>query len=118
MTASLSVIAAGGRTAPACVPDSSSLCARVWDVTGQAWLAGNAEALVATPARILLVVVVAVVARALVHRGIGRLTDRTATGSVPGVLRPLRARVPQQRDGEHVLARRSQRAAAIGSALC
>src|SRR5438067_1994425 len=56
MTASLSVITAAGSTAPACVHDSSSLCARVWDVTGQAWLAGNAEALVATPARILLVV--------------------------------------------------------------
>jgi small conductance mechanosensitive channel len=62
--------------------------------------------------------VVAVVVRALAHRGIRRLTERTATGSVPSVLRPLRARVAQQWDGgEQVLARRSQRAAAIGSVL-
>src|SRR5690242_2375876 len=96
MSASLSVIA----TAPSCAADASTLCARVWELTGSAWLAGNAGPLVETPARILLVLVVAVVTRLLVHRGIRRLTDRTATGTVPPVLRPLRSRVAAaRRDG-------------------
>jgi small conductance mechanosensitive channel len=95
----------------------TTLCAKVYDLTGQSWLAVNAQALVATPARILLIVAVAAVARALVHRGIRRLTDRTATGSVPTMLRPLRAKVAQHEGGEQLVARRSQRAAAIGSVL-
>src|SRR5947209_3261398 len=118
MSASLSVIAAPG-AAPACAADATSLCARVWDLTGSPWLAGNAGALVETPARILLVLVVAVVTRLLLHRGIRRLTDRTATGAVPTVLRPLRSRVAAaRRDGsEQLVARRTQRAEAIGSVL-
>ena len=118
MTASLSVFAAAGSTPPSCTHDSASLCARVYDLVGQSWLATNAEALIATPTRILLVVVVAAVARVLVHRAIRRLTDRTATGSVPTMFRPLRARVAQQRDAaDQLIARRSQRAEAIGSVL-
>src|SRR5947209_3821301 len=118
MSASLSVIAAPG-AAPACAADATSLCARVWDLTGSPWLAGNAGALVETPARILLVLVVAVVTRLLLHRGIRRLTDRTATGTVPTVLRPLRSRVAAARRdaGEQLVARRTQRAEAIGSVL-
>jgi small conductance mechanosensitive channel len=104
--------------APACAADATSLCARVWELTGSPWLAGNAGALVETPARILLVLVVAVVTRLLLHRGIRRLTDRTATGAVPSVLRPLRSRVAARRDaGEQLVARRTQRAEAIGSVL-
>src|ERR1700710_238610 len=119
MTASLSVITAAAGTAPSCARDATTLCAKVYDLVGQSWLATNAEALVATPARILLVVVVAAVTRALVHRGVRRLTDRTATGSVPTMFRPLRARVGAQREsgGEQLIARRSQRAEAIGSVL-
>ena len=118
MSASLSVIAAPD-LAPACAADATSLCARVWELTGSPWLAGNAGALVETPARILLVLVVAVVTRLLLHRGIRRLTDRTATGAVPTVLRPLRSRVAAaRRDGsEQLVARRTQRAEAIGSVL-
>jgi moderate conductance mechanosensitive channel len=52
------------------------------------------------------------------HRGIRRLTDRTATGAVPTILRPLRNRVPANADAlEQVTERRTQRAEAIGSVL-
>jgi small conductance mechanosensitive channel len=118
MSASLSVIAAAD-AAPSCAADATSLCARVWELTGSAWLAGNAGPLVETPARILLVLVVAVIARLLLHRGIRRLTERTATGTVPTLLRPLRSRVGAARrdGGDQLVARRTQRAEAIGSVL-
>jgi small-conductance mechanosensitive channel len=116
MTASLSVFAASSDAAPSCVRDSTSLCARVYDVAHSAWLASNADALIATPTHILLIVLIAVVARMLVNRFIRRLTSTTATGSVPTVLRPLKSRGPH-RDGEQLTARRSQRAEAIGSVL-
>jgi moderate conductance mechanosensitive channel len=120
MTASLSVITAAGAAPPSCVQDATTLCARTWELTGSAWLATNADAMIATPARILVILVVAVVTRALLHRAIRRLTERTATGTVPPLLRPLRARVAAAAgtDGSALLvARRGQRAAAIGSVL-
>src|SRR3954451_13146482 len=85
----------------------------------QQWWQETAETLVAKPLRILLVVVLAVLVRAMVNRGIRRLTDRTATGAVPSVLRPWRRRGRQADDVgvETIAARRSQRAAAIGSVL-
>jgi small conductance mechanosensitive channel len=118
MTGSLSVFAAGSSSAPSCVTDSTSLCAKVYSIVHSSWLATNAEALIATPARLLVIVVIAVVARLLVNRAIRRLTHSTASGAVPTVLRPLRARVASgQRDGEQLTARRTQRAEAIGSVL-
>ena len=118
MSASLSVIAAAD-AAPSCAADATSLGARVWALTGSAGLAGPAGARVETPARILLILLVAVVTRLLLHRGIRRLTDRTATGTVPTLLRPLRSRVGAARrdGGEQLIARRTQRAEAIGSVL-
>jgi moderate conductance mechanosensitive channel len=108
----------GSSVAPSCVQDSTTLCAKVYDWFGLDWLAANADALIATPAKILLIVALAVVVRLLLHRGIRRLTDRTATGAVPTILRPLRNRVPAHRDAvEQINARRTQRAEAIGSVL-
>ena len=86
---------ASGQPSPdraACENVGTSLCAKVYDVVHSSWLAVNAEALIATPTRILLVVAVAVVARVLVNRAIRRLTETTAGGAVPTVLRPLRPR--------------------------
>src|SRR3954447_2041809 len=108
----------GSSVAPSCVQDSTTLCAKVYDWFGLDWLAANADALIATPAKILLIVALAVVVRLLLHRGIRRLTDRTATGAVPTILRPLRNRVPAHRDAvEQITERRTQRAEAIGSVL-
>jgi small conductance mechanosensitive channel len=111
---------AGVPAVPSCVTeDSTSLCARVYGVFGTDWLAANADALIEKPATIALVVVVAAVVRGMLHRAIRRLTDRTATGAVPTVLRPWRNRVRQaDRDGvEQIIERRTQRAEAIGSVL-
>jgi moderate conductance mechanosensitive channel len=103
---------------PSCVEDSTTLCAKVYDWFGLDWLAANADTLIATPAKMLLIVLLAVAVRALMHRGIRRLTDRTATGAVPTILRPLRNRVPANADAlEQVTERRTQRAEAIGSVL-
>src|SRR3954452_21016499 len=81
----------------------------------QDWVDANGETLIATPVRIGLIVVLAVVVRLLAQRGIRRLTDRTANGSMPGLRRRARSDAP--RDGEHVAERRTQRAEAIGSVL-
>ena len=117
MTAALSVTAA---EVPSCVTaDSASLCARVYEWSGLDWLADNAQAFVATPLRIVLIVVVAAVARLLVNRSIRRLTERTASGQVPTILKPRRTKggTNHQRVVEQVAARRTQRAEAIGSVL-
>jgi small conductance mechanosensitive channel len=114
----LVVAAADGSAVPDCVEDPTTLCAKVYDWFGLDWLAANADALIAKPARILLIVVLAAVVRALIHRGVRRLTDRTATGAMPTILRPLRNRVQQNSDViEQITERRSQRAEAIGSVL-
>ena len=103
---------------PRCVDDSTSLCAKVYEWSGLDWLAANANTLIATPAKMLVIVLLAVAVRALLHRAIRRLTDRTATGAMPTILRPLRNRVPGDVDPfEQIAERRTQRAAAIGSVL-
>jgi small conductance mechanosensitive channel len=102
---------------PDCVEDATSLCAKVYEWFGLDWLAANADVLIATPAKILLIVVLAAVVRAMLHRGIRRLTDRTATGAVPTILRPLRNRVAPNDPGGQITERRTQRAEAIGSVL-
>ena len=103
---------------PHCVDDPTSLCAKVYEWSGLDWLAANANTLIATPAKMLVIVLLAVAVRALLHRAIGRLTERTATGAMPTILRPLRNRVPGDVDPfEQIAERRTQRAAAIGSVL-
>lgn len=120
MSTALSVTAAASdAVVPSCVTDDpSSLCAQLYDWFGLDWLAANAQALVATPLRILLIVLVAAIARAVINRGIRRLTERTATGQVPTILKPRRSKgVDHQQVVEQVAARRTQRAEAIGSVL-
>src|SRR5919112_4829952 len=117
MSRSLTVLAVDDGSSG--MPDCADywLCQKLYDWFGMDWLAENARVLVATPARILLVVLVAVVARGFAHRAIGRLTDRTATGAMPTILRPLRNRVGQHDPEGQIIERRTQRAEAIGSVL-
>jgi hypothetical protein len=70
MSRSLTVLAAdeGFPGVPDCA--EYSLCQTLHDWFGLDWLAENARVLVATPARIVLVVVLAAVVRALAHRAI------------------------------------------------
>jgi small conductance mechanosensitive channel len=99
---------------PSCATDSSSWCGQVWNITHNAWLANSAAWLLAKPLNIIGVIIVAVLARFLLHRLIRRLT--ASNGSGPAVLRPLRERAPQTLAGL-VSERRSQRAKTIGSVL-
>jgi small-conductance mechanosensitive channel len=120
MTASPSVLAAADDGLTGSVPDCADywLCQQVYDWFGMDWLAENAQALIAKPAKILLIVVLATLVRYLAHRAIRRLTERTATGAVPSILRGRRARATAQGDAlDQLTARRTQRAEAIGSAL-
>lgn len=99
---------------PACADDASTWCGQVWNITHNAWLANSAAWLVAKPLNILAVIIVAWLARLLVHRLIRRMT--TGNGKVPTILRPLRERAPQTL-AALVSERRSQRARTIGSVL-
>ena len=75
--------------------------------------------LAATPARIALIVVLAVVLRALLHRAIKRLVTGAAEGVVPVVLRPLHDRTKSRllEVSPLLSERRRQRADTIGSVL-
>ncbi|MEJ7705643.1 MAG: mechanosensitive ion channel family protein [Geodermatophilaceae bacterium] len=100
--------------APDCA-DTSGLCRLVYDVTGQDWLAASADTLIAKPARILLIVLIALLVRFLAHRAIRRITRTTGEGKVPDALRPL-----TERSGgvlKQVGERRRQRSETIGSVL-
>jgi moderate conductance mechanosensitive channel len=80
----------------------------------------HTEVLVARPARILLIILMALFLRLVLHRMIDRLTQATAQGAVPPLLRPLKEHAatagvfelsPLQSE------RRRQRAETIGSVL-
>ena len=75
--------------------------------------------LAATPARILLILVLAVLLRAVLNRSIRRLVTGASEGSVPVVLRPLHDRTRGRLlEASPLLSeRRRQRAETIGSVL-
>jgi small-conductance mechanosensitive channel len=83
------------------------------------FLDSRAADLAAIPLHIALIVVVAFVVRALLHRAIRRLVDRAANGSVPVVLRPLsdKARATVVESSPLLSERRRQRTETIGSVL-
>ncbi|HEX7744871.1 MAG TPA: mechanosensitive ion channel family protein [Micromonosporaceae bacterium] len=105
------------------VPSASclgdNLCTRVWDLTGSAWLAEGSYWILLKPLRILVILLVAVVARYLLHRAIDRLVKSTGSSPVPAILRPLRERTPTAAADPAAIypERRRQRAEAIGSVL-
>ena len=105
-------------TQPDCSRDTGSWCSRIYHVTHNDLLSRYADAVVGTGLRILLIIVLAVLIRLMVHRTINRLTQVTAEGPTPGLLRPLRERAPESWRGTGILGqRRSQRARTIGSVL-
>ena len=101
--------------APDCAQDVGSWCARLWETTGVGWLAENIDEIATRSLRIVVIVLVALVVRSLAHRAIRRLTR---PGSLsPAVLQPLRDRAESALLGNQSVARRQQRAQAIGSLL-
>jgi small conductance mechanosensitive channel len=63
---------------PACANDTGSWCARVYGWTHNDLLAHSADLVVDRALRILLIVVLAALARALLHRAITRVVERAA----------------------------------------
>jgi small conductance mechanosensitive channel len=103
---------------PDCSRDEGSWCARIYQLTHNDLLARYADTVVGTGLRILLILVLAVLIRFMAHRAIKRLSQVTAEGPPPGLLRPLRERAPESWLGTGLLStRRSQRARTIGSVL-
>jgi small-conductance mechanosensitive channel len=76
--------------------------------------------LITKPLQVLLIVLVALVVRAIAHRAINRLTRSSAEGSVPRILSPLTERARESAFLEStglISERRKQRAETIGSVL-
>jgi small-conductance mechanosensitive channel len=102
--------------APCVGEESSTLYCRVLDLTGHEWLAASSDWLIAKPLAILLILLVAVLARAVLHRLIIRLSRRAAEGTVPGVLQ--RGHRSFLHGANPLLSeRRKQRAETMGSVL-
>jgi small conductance mechanosensitive channel len=104
-------------TPPTCAGDK--WCNYVEKLTGNAWLAQGADWLIAKPLAILGLVVVALVARWVLHRLIDRLAHRAGAG-VPNPLNRARAgRAGSQQvvSVTQAAARRAQRATTMASLL-
>jgi len=80
----------------------------------------HAAVLITKPLQVLLIVLVALIIRAITHRAINRLTRSSAEGSVPRILSPLTERARESAFLEStglISERRKQRAETIGSVL-
>ncbi|MFI7605617.1 mechanosensitive ion channel family protein [Micromonospora sp. NPDC049366] len=97
----------------------STSCQWLFSVTKSAWFAEGSYWILLKPLRVLLILLVAFVARWALHRAINRLVRTTTDAGVPTMLRPLRERIPTAaaEPGEFIPERRRQRAEAIGSVL-
>ncbi|HET9258089.1 MAG TPA: mechanosensitive ion channel family protein [Pseudonocardiaceae bacterium] len=104
--------------APDCSRDEGSWCSRIYQLTHNDLLSRYADTVVGAGLRILFIVVLAALIRLMIHRTINRLSEVTAEGAPPGLLRPLRERTPESWRGTGLLSkRRVQRARTIGSVL-
>jgi moderate conductance mechanosensitive channel len=95
------------------------LCEFIYERTGVEWLAEGGYYLLVKPFRITLILVLALLLRAVVTRMIRRVVASAGEGRRPGLLRPLRERMPTALKEAAGLGseRRSQRAEALGSVL-
>jgi len=90
------------------------ICQWLFDRTGLEWLRDGGYFVLSSPIRIALILIIAIITRALLNHTINKIVDRTAEGKVPSILRPLRDRMQTTALFPE---RRRQRAAAIGSVL-
>jgi small conductance mechanosensitive channel len=87
-----------------------SLCRKVHEWTHNDWLASSSSWVIAKPARILVIFVVAAVLNAVVGRAIDRITARAGGGTVTG-------KITRGKAGFSPGHRRQQRSATLGSVL-
>ena len=98
---------------------NNDLCAFVYEKTGLGWLADTANYALVKPARILLIIVAALVLRYVIRRMIKRVTRSAGAERRLGLFHPLRERMPASlQEATRVRSeRRQQRAEALGSVL-
>jgi len=104
-------------TAPDCASETGSLCQWVWDNTGADVLARNSDAFASAAIHILLILVIAVIARFLLYRAINRLTRLSNKDDASAALRPFQAGARLALGGGLTTDRRAQRTQAVGSLL-
>ncbi len=102
-------------TTPTCA-DGDAWCEAVFKLTGNEWVAQAANWLIAKPVAILLVILIAFVARWFLHRMIDRVTRRAAEGLPTPVLKQ-KASVAKTQTAAILASRRIQRAQTMGSLL-
>lgn len=103
---------------PSCATHDGSVCSGVWHLTHTDWLASSVDTVARHGAKIILIIVVAMLTRFLLRRVIRRATRATLSGRVPIVLRPLRDRATERLVEAGLLSeRRRQRAESVGSIL-
>jgi small-conductance mechanosensitive channel len=93
------------------------VCSRIFDWTGNVWLAHSSYWVFVKPLRIIAIILIAMLIRWLLHRAIRRLTTTTSRASMPALLKPLKEKTATAEDGQFIPERRRQRAEAIGSVL-
>ncbi|MGK5681306.1 mechanosensitive ion channel family protein [Actinoplanes sp. URMC 104] len=98
------------------VCNTDVVCSRIYEWTGNQWLANSSYVIIVKPLRIIGIILVAMLIRWLLHRAIDRLTTSTSRASMPALLKPLKERVAAE-EGQFIPERRRQRAEAIGSVL-
>jgi small conductance mechanosensitive channel len=112
--------------APALVPSptptsgclTDTFCQWVYQRTGLSWLAEGGYYFLVKPLRIVLIIVIALIARRLLDRTVTRLIRSASDDHRPGLLRPLRDRTSPGPEAAILRTERwQQRAEALGSVL-
>jgi moderate conductance mechanosensitive channel len=107
--------------AEVCADVEGNACDAVYNLTGNEFLARNAEWAISKPIAILVIVLLAVVTRWILHRVIDRLTARASDGVMPGSfgLGKLGRSAEKRASASQSVAaaRHEQRAKAMGSLL-
>jgi small-conductance mechanosensitive channel len=97
---------------------ADALCSRVYDLTGSQWFASSSYVILIKPLRIAAIILIAMIARWVLHRAIARLAASTTRASMPALLKPLKERRQSKaEEAEFIPERRRQRAQAIASVL-
>jgi small-conductance mechanosensitive channel len=102
---------------PVCATDPGSWCQRFYEWTDNDFLARSADAIVAKSSTIVVTVLLALLVRYLLHRGIGRLVEGATSSRISRII--SRRTRPQLGESAAVPVspRRAQRARTIGSVL-
>ncbi len=101
---------------PVCEDDA--LCTQLIDWGWNEWAATSSYVILIKPLRIIAIIVIAMLIRWALHRGISRLATTSSRASMPALLKPLKEKVTvTAEEGTFIPERRRQRAEAIASVL-